>query len=132
MLVHPDFKDLYCDQFAFKPTVSTTAALINLVYKISVLCENNEFVHLIGLDFSKAFDSVHNSNLIDKISQLPIPNFILNLLVVYLNSRHHCTKFKFCNIQNYRDKSQFCPRLTDWTDCLHTSSDLRSKNDDNR
>jgi len=28
--VHPDFSNLFCDQFAFRPTGSTTAALIFL------------------------------------------------------------------------------------------------------
>ena len=93
VLVHPEFKQLYQDQFAFRPTGSTTAALINLLQKITVLLEKHEFVHLIGLDFSKAFDSVRHSSLINKITQLPIPNNIHNWLVEYLDSRSHCTKF---------------------------------------
>jgi hypothetical protein len=58
-----------------------------------VLLEKHEFVHLIGLDFSKAFDSVRHSSLINKIAQFPIPNNIHNWLVEYLDSRHHCTKY---------------------------------------
>ena len=93
VLVHPDFKHIFRDQFAFRPTGSTTAALINLLHKISVLLEKHEFVHLIGLDFSKAFDSVRHSSLINKIALFPIPNNIHNWLVEYLDSRHHCTKY---------------------------------------
>ena len=93
VLVHPDFKHFFRDQFAFRPTGSTTAALINLLHKISVLLEKHEFVHLIGLDFAKAFDSVRHSSLINKIARFPIPNNIHNWLVEYLDSRHHCTKY---------------------------------------
>ena len=39
VLVHPDFKHSFRDQFAFRPIGSTTAALINLLHKISVLLE---------------------------------------------------------------------------------------------
>ena len=94
VLVHPDFQHLFNDQFAFRPTGSTTSALITLFQKIPVLLEKNEFVHLIGLDFSKAFDSVRHSTLIDKITPFPLQNFVHNWLVEYLDSGNHCTKFQ--------------------------------------
>ena len=94
VLVHPDFQHLFNDQFAFRPTGSTTAALITLLQKITVLLETNEFVQLIGLDFSKAFDSVRHSTLIEKITPFPLPNFIPNWLVEYLDSHSHRTKFQ--------------------------------------
>ena len=132
MLVHPDFNHLYRDQFAFRPTGSTTAALINLVHKISVLLENNEFVHLIGLDFSKAFDSVRHSSLIDKITQLPIPNFIHNWLVEYLNSRHHCTKYNFVISKTLEINASFVQgSLIGPIAYVLNSSDLRPENDEN-
>ena len=89
----PSCAYLFQDQFAFRPTGSTTAALINLFHKISILLQDNDFVHLISLDFSKAFDSVRHSTLIEKIAKFPIPSFAHNWLVEYLSQRQHCTKF---------------------------------------
>ena len=93
ILTHANFKNLFNDQFAFRPSGSTTAALINLLQKISLLLEEHKYVHLIGLDFSKAFDSVCHSTLIEKITPFPIPSNVHNWLVEYLNTRQHCTKY---------------------------------------
>ena len=49
------------DQFSFRPTGSTTAALINLLHKASALLQDHDYVHLISIDFSKAFDTVRHS-----------------------------------------------------------------------
>ena len=111
VLVHTDFRHLYRDQFAFRPPGSTTAALMNLVHKISVFLENNEFVHLIGLDFSKAFDSVRHSSLIDKITELRIPSFIHNWVVEYLNVTSSLHRIQLCYFQNSWDKRQLRSRL---------------------
>ena len=93
ILTHANFKNLFNDQFAFRPSGSTTAALINLLQKISLLLEERKYMHLIELDFSKAFDSVCHSTLIEKIAPFPIPSNVHNWLVEYLNSRQHCTKY---------------------------------------
>ena len=45
------------------------------------------------LDFSKAFDSVRHSTLIQKLAQFPIPACVHNWFIEYLDSRQHCTKF---------------------------------------
>ena len=74
-------------------TGSTTAALINLLNTITLLLQNHEYVHLIGLDFSKAFDSVRHFTLIQKLSQFPIPSCVHNWLIEYLDTRQHCTKY---------------------------------------
>ena len=71
MLVHPDFSHLFSDQFAFRPSGYTTAALIYLFQQLTHLLQKYEYVH-IALDFSKAFDSVKHSTLAEKIVELPI------------------------------------------------------------
>ena len=93
ILAHPSCDYLFQDQFAFRPTGSTTAALINLLHKITTVLQDNNYVHLISLDFSKAFDSVRHSKLNEKIAKLPIPDFAHNWTVEYLSQRQHCTKF---------------------------------------
>ena len=51
------------------------------------------YVRVISLDFSKAFDSVRHSVLIQKMASLTIPDNILNWIVCFLEDRIHCTNF---------------------------------------
>src|SRR6218665_2551857 len=51
------------DQFAFRPTVSTTAAVIDLLQQTTTLLLTNDFVVIISLDFTKAFDTVRYQTL---------------------------------------------------------------------
>ena len=68
VLIHKDTHHLFIDQFAFRPTGSTTAAIICLLHRTSELLLTNPFVHLIALDFSKAFDTVRHSTKMEKFS----------------------------------------------------------------
>jgi len=84
IFVHPRSSHLFRDQFAFRPTGSTTAALINLVHIIADLLQTYPYVHLIALDFSKAFDTVRHSTLMVKFSNLLIQiAFIIGLLIFF-------------------------------------------------
>ena len=51
-------------------------------------------MHLISLDFSKAFDMVRHSTLVLKMADLPLPPYIHNWFVEWLTNRQHCTKFQ--------------------------------------
>jgi Reverse transcriptase (RNA-dependent DNA polymerase) len=81
-------KDLK-DQFASRPTGSTsaTAALINLPYVIAVMLQSCPYTHVIALDFSKAFDTVRHSTLMEKLAALPLPDYGYNWLVSYFCNR---------------------------------------------
>ena len=57
----------FVDQFAFQPTASTTAALIQFLQTVTNLLETNPYVIVYALDFSKAFDSVRQSAVLHKI-----------------------------------------------------------------
>ena len=46
------------DQFAFRPTGSTTAAIVHLLDSVINLLEIEPYVIVISLDFYKAFDTV--------------------------------------------------------------------------
>jgi hypothetical protein len=81
--IYPSFQsappDLsFLDQFAFQPTASTTVALIHLFHVISDLLDTNQFVIVYALDFSKAFDSVRHSAVLNKYLQLEMPDNIYN------------------------------------------------------
>jgi len=84
----------FADQFGFRPTGSTTAALIYLLHNITDLLSTNPFVIVIALDFSKAFDTVRHSSLLQKISHLPIQDHVYNWFVDYFNDRAHSTTYR--------------------------------------
>jgi len=67
------------DQFAYKPTGSTTAALIDITHHISRLLESSSssFVRCILIDFHKAFDTVNRAIFLQKREQLRIPSNVL-------------------------------------------------------
>jgi len=46
VLTHPDFTHLFEDQFAFRPTGSTTAALIYLHHTLTELLQTHDCVHV--------------------------------------------------------------------------------------
>ena len=46
------------DQYGFKLSGSTTAALVDLTHNIFDMLEDNKYVRCLLIDFSKAYDSV--------------------------------------------------------------------------
>jgi len=83
----------FLDQFTFQPTTSTTVALIHLFHVISEQLDTNQFVIVYALDFSKAFDSVRHSAVLDKYLQLEMPDNIYNWIESFFRDHSHCTKF---------------------------------------
>lgn len=63
--------EMHRDQYAFRPTGSTTAALVDLglLQKVTDMLQQHEHVVLVTVDFSKASDSVkHLSHAKDGMS----------------------------------------------------------------
>ena len=92
-LAHPTFEAL-ADQFAFRPTGSTTAAVTSILHTVTNLLASNPYVIVIALDFSKAFDTVKHSTLLQKIAQLDIPDNVYNWLVNFYADYSHCTVYR--------------------------------------
>jgi Reverse transcriptase (RNA-dependent DNA polymerase) len=82
----------FADQFAFRPTGSTTAAVITILQRITALLESNPYVIVYALDFSKAFDTVRHCTLMEKMSKLQLPDCIYNWLIEFFTDHSHCTK----------------------------------------
>jgi hypothetical protein len=93
-LLDPELNQEFSDQYAFRPTGSTTAAVTALLTDLMELLQENQYVHLIALDLTKAFDMVRHSSLAEQLAELPIPDFIYNWEIAFLEDREHCTKFK--------------------------------------
>ena len=83
----------FSDQYAFRPTGSTSAAIISITHHLAEMLTTHPYVHLVALDFSKAFDTVQHSYLAEQLAELPIPDNIYNWIIAFLNKRQHRTKF---------------------------------------
>ena len=55
------------NQYGFKPSGSTVAALIDITETVLILLETNKYVRCLLIDFSKAFDSVDHAILLKKL-----------------------------------------------------------------
>lgn len=85
--------DFSC-QYAFRPTGSTTSALIAILHSVTDLLSSNPYVGIIALDFSKAFDTVRHSELLRKLAMLDIPDEVFNWMVDFFSGRSHCTSYR--------------------------------------
>lgn len=83
----------FSDQFAFRPTGSTTAAIVALLHSVRSMLVDCDYVHIFSFDFSKAFDTVRHESLMSKLAQLEIPDSIYNWAVDFFENHAHCTKF---------------------------------------
>jgi len=93
-ILHPPAHLHFADQFAFRPTGSTVAALITLIHTVSVMLSDGPYVRVFSLDFSKAFDSVRHATLMEKLSSLSVPDEVYNWIKNFLDGHSHCTKFE--------------------------------------
>jgi hypothetical protein len=89
-----DHASKFNDQFAFRPTGSTTAALTTILQTLTEFLEYEPYVCVYALDFSKAFDTVRNCKLLSRVLELGFPDFIYNWLCNFLTGRSHSTKWE--------------------------------------
>ena len=61
------------DQFAFRPTGSTTFALTFFMHHVTRLLEEHSYVRCLLIDFNKAFDVVRHDVLGVKLAKLKLP-----------------------------------------------------------
>jgi len=85
----------FYDQYAYKPTGSTTCAPDDLTYRIRSLLEPNQYVRCALTDFSKAFDTVDHMILAPKLFRLETPVFIIEWIMSFLTDRNQATKLGF-------------------------------------
>jgi len=55
--------------------------------------KTNPYVIVYALDFSKAFDSVRQSAVLEKYSRLSLPDNIYNWVEAFFRDHEHCTRF---------------------------------------
>jgi len=92
--LHP-LLDLHHRPVCFSAATRPTAALIYLLHTVtSLLLETNPYIVVLAIDFSKAFDSVRHSVVLDKYSRrLNIPDNIYNWVESFFQDHSHSTRF---------------------------------------
>ena len=81
----------YDFQFGFRPHHSTNQALLNSVDDILMKLNDNCFVAGIFLDFSKAFDSLNHTILLEKLYNYGFRGAMFNWFKTYLSGRSQFT-----------------------------------------
>ena len=71
------------DQYEFKPTGSTTAALVDLTHTVTVMLETNKYVRCLLIVFSKAFDSIDHAIIVKKIVDLGLDQNVIDWVVTF-------------------------------------------------
>jgi len=61
------------DQYAYRLSGYTIAAIVEILHRVTKLLETNKFVRCIVFDFSKAFDTVNHPTLFSKLKTLSLP-----------------------------------------------------------
>ena len=92
-LLKPHLSLDFSDQFAFRPSGSTTAAIVAVLHTVRSMLADNDYVHVFSFDFSKAFDTVRHASLMSKLARLEIPDSIYNWAVDFFENHAHCTTF---------------------------------------
>ena len=80
--------------FSFKPTGSTTAALVELLHLVhNMFDQGNDYVRCILIDFSKAFDVVNHEILLKELStMIGMNSSIFNWIAYCSTSRSQAVK----------------------------------------
>jgi len=65
--------DKILDQFALKPSGSTTTALVYFTHQLTKMLEQNAYVRCLIIDFAKAFDTVDHVILLHKLKSSESP-----------------------------------------------------------
>ena len=58
------------------------------------LLDTNSYVIVIALDFTRAFDTVRHYCLMEKVSELNVPDNIYNWIANFLSGHSHCTRYQ--------------------------------------
>ena len=81
------------DQFAFRPSGSTTAALITLMHTIySMFDQGNDYIRCVLIDYSKAFDVVNHEILLNELGTLGLHDSIFKWIANFLTGRTQAVK----------------------------------------
>ena len=81
-------------QHAYRPNHSTVTCLADLVDEVRRRRDKNETVGVIGMDLSKAFDSINHNILLKKLIEIGVGPNVVTWMKSYLTNRKQVVKFK--------------------------------------
>ena len=83
------------DQYAYRPKLSTTDALLQYLDDLTALLDRKDvkFVQSACLDFSKAFDRLQPSIVLNKMRSYGFNSNVIELVSSFLSDRLQCVKF---------------------------------------
>ena len=88
--------ELMKDQFAFRPSGSTTAAIIQMLHFVYLMFDSGcDYVRCLMVDYSKAFDSVNHFVLLDELATIDLPQVIFKWISDFLSGRSQSVKMGF-------------------------------------
>ena len=79
--------DVISNQFAYRPTGSTKAALVSLTHTVARRLESCTYVRCLLIDYTKAFDTINHSIRFRKFLSLPVPSQIQRWIFHFFTSR---------------------------------------------
>ena len=86
------YKIIYDKQYGFQSKKSTEHALLDIQQNILTSLENNEKPCCVFLDFAKAFDTVNNEILLQKLNHYGIRGNTVQLIRSYVTDREQCVQ----------------------------------------
>ena len=92
-------------QHGFLSGRSTTTNLLNIVQTISEVIENRGQIDVIYTDFSRAFDSINHSVLLDKLNIFGCCPKLLNFLASYISGRLSYVSYNGFSSTSFRNSS---------------------------
>ena len=68
---------LLMDQYAFRPTGNTSAAIIDLLHQVTIMLETNNYVRFLLIDYSRVFNVIDHGILLNMLHTLYISDSLL-------------------------------------------------------
>jgi len=93
---------------------STTAALVSLIHTVLSLLGTNQYVRVIALDFSKAFDTVRHIELFGKLAKMNLPDAVYNWVQDFYCGRSHIALYTAETSHNWQPYSPASCRALAW------------------
>ena len=108
-----DYKILICSQFGFRKFHSSYMALMVMMNELTNALDNGDHVIGIFLDFSKAFDTVNNSKLLDNLYQYGVRDNALQWFRSYLTGRKQFATYNGISLGQKRSNVVY-PKALSW------------------
>ena len=114
-LLTPPPSLVFSDQFAFRPSGSTTANVIAILQTVTNLLSDHLHVIVSSLDFSKVFDTVRHTTLLQKFAQIGHSWCCLQLAGGLFHQSLTLHEVRWLDFLTVSDLGQHCTGLSDWT-----------------